>query len=72
MPNLESCHCMRILHLVELALGQLILNHTWLGVAVLVWALACCLTESTIMTSGILLLHVLLHLQELAFGELSA
>ncbi len=32
---------MLLLHLVELAFGQLFFNHTWLGVCVLVWAFPC-------------------------------
>jgi hypothetical protein len=72
---------MLLLHLVELAFGQLFFNHTWLGVCVLAWASPCGL---------VLLLHLvdtwlgvcvlawaspcglvlLLHLVELAFSQL--
>ena len=47
---------MLLLHLVELAFGQLFFNHTWLAVCVLVWAFPC----------GLMFL---LHLVELAFGQ---
>ena len=37
---------MLLLYLVELAFGRLFLNHSWLGVCVLVWAFSCGLSES--------------------------
>ena len=52
-----SYHLVLLLYSVELAFGQLFLNHTWPGVCVLVWAFPC----------GLMLL---LHLVELAFGQL--
>ena len=51
------CGLMLLLHLVELAFGQLFFSHTRLGVCVLVWAFPCSLM-------------LLLHLVELAFGQL--
>jgi hypothetical protein len=48
---------MLLLHLLELAFGQLFLNHTWLGVCVLVRDVSWCRIESTVITSRLLLSH---------------
>jgi hypothetical protein len=45
------------------------MNHTWLGACVLVWAFACALMISTVITSEPCCFMLLLHLVALAFGQ---
>ena len=61
---------MLVLHLEELAFGQLHFNHSWLGVCVLVWAFGCAAMVSVLIISESCCFTLLLHLVELAFGRL--